>query len=393
MEEVINVVGAAIVRDSRLFCARRSYGSEYVVHKYEFVGGKVERGEDPSAALVRECREELDTEVRVVRPVGESCYNYPDRSVNLKVYLCEMLSGYTVKEHEEASWVPFGELKSDDWAPADRDIVELLKEQLTPYYALITGATGHIGRAFCERLAALNENLFLTGRSMEKLAALKAELSAKYPGIKIVYSACDLSSERSRAQFFDDAFGYTFSRLINVAGADIQKAFLKYDERKIIFQSRALFEGAVSLTRFCLSSRAPEFSVINISSVSGIYPMPYFAIYSALKGALTSFSLALAEELKAQGVRVCAVLPGSVYSRPDVVEYIKKQGLWGRIAAKSPEFIAKKSLRAAARGRRKYIPGLANKLMRAFTSFVPQRLKLKFIARRWSRTEKDAFQL
>ena len=119
--------------------------------------------------------------------------------------------------------------------------------------------------------------------------------------------------------------------------------------------------------------------------------MPYFAISSALKGALTSFSLSLAEELKGEGVRVCVVLPGAVYTRPDVVEYIKKQGLWGRIAAKSPDFIAKKSLQALERGRRKYIPGIANKLMRVFTAFIPQRLKLKFIASRWKRTEKDAF--
>lgn len=86
-----------------------------------------------------------------------------------------------------------------------------------------------------------------------------------------------------------------------------------------------------------------------------------------------------------------AVLPGAVRTRPDVIEYIKKQGLWGRIAAKSPEFVAKRSLKAASRGRAVYIPGVANRLLRAFTAPIPLKLKLKFIAKRWSRTEKDAF--
>ncbi len=130
---------------------------------------------------------------------------------------------------------------------------------------------------------------------------------------------------------------------------------------------------------------------IHISSVSGLYPMPYFAIYSALKGALTNFSVALSREMKGTGVSVTAVLPGAVYTRPDVMEYIKKQGIWGKIAAKSPQFVAKHSLAAADKGKVKYIPGVANKLMRAFTALIPQRMKLRFIAKKWSKTRKDAF--
>ena len=74
-----------------------------------------------------------------------------------------------------------------------------------------------------------------------------------------------------------------------------------------------------------------------------------------------------------------------------MVEYIKTQGVWGKIAAKSPQFVAERSLRAAERGRVKYIPGLANKLMRILTALIPQRIKLRFIANRWSKTKKDAF--
>ena len=74
--------------------------------------------------------------------------------------------------------------------------------------------------------------------------------------------------------------------------------------------------------------------------------MPYFAIYSATKGALTSFSQALREEMKGKGVFVTAILPGAMPTREDIKEQIKGQGLWGKLATKSPHFVAKKSLLA-----------------------------------------------
>ena len=391
MKNVIDVVGAAFVERGNLFAARRSYGSEYVIHKYEFVGGKIEGGESAGEALVRECREELGLEIEVLRPLGTAKFEYPDKVVNITVFLCKMLSDYTVREHEECRWIKLTEIDEEQWAPADRSILRDIVHEFLPEYSLVTGATGGIGGAFCKELAARGCNLFITGRSGEKLSAFAAELRRMFPDILIKWCECDLTDEHSRMELYKNLEGHTLSRLVNVAGADIQKAFIKYDESKIIFQSRVLFEGAISLSRFCLDVRAPKFEIINISSVSGLYPMPYFAIYSALKGALTSFSVALARELRGQGVTVTAVLPGAVYTRPDVVEYIRAQGIWGKIAAKSPEYVAQRSLRAAARGKIKYIPGFANKLMRVFTALIPQRLKLTFIAKRWSRTQKDAF--
>ena len=119
--------------------------------------------------------------------------------------------------------------------------------------------------------------------------------------------------------------------------------------------------------------------------------MPYFAIYSATKGALTSFSLALREELKGENVHVTAVLPGAMPTRDDIKAQIKGQGLWGRLAVKSPEWVAEKSLKAVSKNRGKIIPGFWNKMMRVSTSLLPLRIKLAFIAKRWSKIEKDAF--
>ena len=260
-------------------------------------------------------------------------------------------------------------------------------------FTLITGATGGLGKAFVRMCAERGDNLILTGRSLDKLIALKMEIEKDFSTLDVRVYAADLSSGKSR----DDAFwamekdGLKISRLINVAGADIQKAFCDYTQEKVAFQCRANFEGAAAFCLFAVKNRADKLEIINVSSVSGIYPMPYFAIYSALKGALTSFSISLREEMKGKGVFVTAVLPGAMPTRDDIKEQIKGQGLWGKLAVKSPQFVAKKSLLAVRKNRRKIIPGFWNKVMNFGTKCIPLSLKLKFIASRWSKISKDAF--
>ncbi|WP_161971149.1 SDR family NAD(P)-dependent oxidoreductase [Candidatus Borkfalkia ceftriaxoniphila] len=261
------------------------------------------------------------------------------------------------------------------------------------FYTLITGATGGIGRAFAETLAAKGQNLFLTGRSADKLNALKEELSSKYPSLRLIVFACDLTDERSRAEMYKtiDAQGVVFDRLCNVAGADIQKAFEKYTEKKIVFQCRVNLEATLSVTRFVLSRRADALEIVTISSMSGVYPMPYFALYSATKSALVSFFSSLRSELKGSGVKITTVLPGGVYTRPDIVKDIEGQGLWGKMSAKTPEYIAQKSLQAVRRNRKQLIPGFWNKFLATVPKIVPQNWRMRFIARRWRNLEKDAF--
>ena len=215
-----------------------------------------------------------------------------------------------------------------------------------------------LGGAFV-RLAVKNgENLILTGRHEEKLRLLKEKILAENTGADVRIFAVDLSDEGSREETIRQiaAEHLKIGRLINVAGADIQKAFTEYTQEKLCFQCRVNLEAAVALCRFALERRTEELEILNISSVSGLYPMPYFAIYSATKAALTALSLALREEMKGKGVRVTVVLPGAMPTRADIREQIKGQGIWGRLAAKSPDFVAEKSLKAVSRNRGKIIP-------------------------------------
>lgn len=258
-------------------------------------------------------------------------------------------------------------------------------------YTFITGATGVLGSAFAAECLSRGEKLLLTGRSADKLAALKIKLLEGNPQGEILTFACDLTDEIQRGDLFEFAKDLKFSRLINVAGADIQMPFGEYDQNKLTFQIRINYEAAASLSLFAIERRAEKLKIINVSSVCGIVPMPYFAVYASAKGALTSLSVALNREYKGTGVSVCAVLPGSIYTRPDVVEYIKKQGLWGKIAAKEPQFVVRKSLVASDKGKGKVVLGGANKLTCALTRIVPSRVRLNFIAKRWSKARKDAF--
>ena len=269
-----------------------------------------------------------------------------------------------------------------------------MKKQKTIYgYALVTGATGGLGKAFVYTLAKKGYKLLLTGRSQEKLSALQAELSERFPEVETHSYPADLSDTASRTAMADaiKKDGFTIGLLVNSAGADIQKGLLAYTQEKIAFQCRVNFESAVSLCKFALENRAEELEIINVSSVSGIYPMPYFAIYSATKGALTSFSQALREEVKKDRVRVTAILPGAMPTRADIKEQIKGQGLWGKLAVKSPEWVAEYALKAVAKNKAKTIPGFWNKVMRVSTAWMPVSWKLKFIAKRWSKISKDAF--
>lgn len=259
-------------------------------------------------------------------------------------------------------------------------------------FTLITGATGFLGKAFCRECAARGENLFLTARSNEKLQALADELRQQY-NVTIDFAPCFLQDELSRSILFTTLRqkNYFFSRLINVAGADIQKAFTAYTQEKLTFQIRVNFEAAVSLSHFILERRAPRLEIVTISSVNGLYSMPYFAIYSATKGAEINFFTALREELKGQGVKVTTVLPGAMPTRDDIKKQIEGQGLWGKLAAKPVEFVAKKSLEAVAKNKRICIPGFWNHALQIVMKVVPMSVASRFIGKRWSKIEKDAF--
>ena len=259
-------------------------------------------------------------------------------------------------------------------------------------YTFISGATGGIGKAFTVACAKKGYNLFLTGRSIEKLTALKEYLLKEY-GVLVEIFACDLTSPSSRQSMIDyiDENKICFDRIINVAGVDTQKAFMDYTPEKVSFQLRVNVEATVCLTHALLKRRESKTEVITIASMSGASPMPYFALYSATKALLINLFTSLHYELKKDGVKVTVVMPGGVPTRPDIIEDIKGQGLWGKLSSKTPEFVAEKSLKKVKKNKVKYIPGAFNRFLNLVMKVVPKKIVLTFIANRWKKQSKDAF--
>ncbi len=259
-------------------------------------------------------------------------------------------------------------------------------------FTFISGASGGIGKAFSLECAKLGYSLFLTGRSEGKLKALREEILSLYP-VEVDYFACDLSNADNRLELvsYIERKGYCFNRLCLVAGVDTQKPFMEYSREKLLFQMRVNAEATVDLAYSLLKFKAEKMEIVVVSSMSCVSPMPYFQVYSATKALLLNLFTALHFELKKGGVKVTTVLPGGVPTRPDIIEDIKGQGLWGRLSAKSPEFVAKGSLKAVRKNKVKYIPGFFNKFLHFIMKIFPERIVLKFIARRWKNLRKDAF--
>ncbi|NBK23114.1 MAG: (deoxy)nucleoside triphosphate pyrophosphohydrolase [Spirochaetia bacterium] len=126
----IEVAAAVIIRDNTVFAAQRGDGGE-LARKWEFPGGKLERGECGEEAIVREILEELGTEVRVLRPLVSVEHQYRTFSLTLHGYLCELVGGQpTLSEHLASKWLGKSELASVPWAEADLPIVKAVSALL-----------------------------------------------------------------------------------------------------------------------------------------------------------------------------------------------------------------------------------------------------------------------
>lgn len=124
----ISVVAAIIYKEGRVFATQRGYGN--YKDWWEFPGGKVEAGETPEEALVREIREELATEISVGDYLMTVEYDYPEFHLSMACYWCNIKEGnLTLLEHEAARWLPLSDLRQVNWLPADIQVIEEIEKQ------------------------------------------------------------------------------------------------------------------------------------------------------------------------------------------------------------------------------------------------------------------------
>lgn len=132
--KIIKVVAAVIKSlndkgQTIILSTQRGYGE--FKDRWEFPGGKIEKGETPQDALKREIMEELDTQIEVGTLIDTIEYDYSDFHLSMDCFWCEIVRGKLVlKEHENAKWLTKEQLQDVDWLPADIKLIENIRENM-----------------------------------------------------------------------------------------------------------------------------------------------------------------------------------------------------------------------------------------------------------------------
>ncbi len=127
--KTVNVVAAVIKKGNKILATQRGYGE--FKDGWEFPGGKIEAGETPAEAIVREIKEELDAKIKVEDNLGLIEYDYPNFHLHMECFLCSLASAdLTLLEHEDMKWLTAETMDNVDWLPADVEMAKKVQEIL-----------------------------------------------------------------------------------------------------------------------------------------------------------------------------------------------------------------------------------------------------------------------
>lgn len=242
---------------------------------------------------------------------------------------------------------------------------------------LITGASSGIGEAFARKVAARGRNVFLVARSEDKLITLCNELG-RLNSIRAQYMPIDLSLPESPSQLFEEAGkrGLTIDMLVNNAGFGSFGDFAKQDIARELNMIELNVKSLVELThRFLGPMRERRRgTIINVASTAGFQAVPFMATYAATKAFVLTFSEALWEENRTQGIHVMALCPG--VTDTNFFEAARGSKPPARVA-QTPEDVVETALRALRSRKSHVVSGWSNFFLTEAERFVPRSLVVR----------------
>jgi uncharacterized protein len=252
----------------------------------------------------------------------------------------------------------------------------------TRTYALITGSSQGIGKAYAMELAQRGHNLLLVALPEPNLEETVNEIKSKFK-VEIDFLGIDLSLLESPQKVFDwcKQKGYIIDILINNAGiagtAVFEKSPLEYSDVRILVNIRAL-------TLLCQLfipdlKKLPKAFILNTGSLSAYYSIPYKSVYSASKAFVLNFTKAIREEMHGSSVSVSVVCPNGVYTNKGTFGRINSHGSKGRLTATSAGDLAKIAIDGMFKGKAVIIPLFINKFLLFLQKIIPSKLEQRIL--------------
>lgn len=249
----------------------------------------------------------------------------------------------------------------------------------TKKYAVVTGASRGLGRAFAEELAARNIPTVLVS-SNHGISEFCEQLRQTYQ-TDSEYVVADLTREEDILSAAEEINAkYEVFLLVNNAGLGGSQAFENTEVERI---RRIIGLNVVAtslLTRQLLPNllRQGKSFVLNVSSMAAHTPIGYKMVYPASKAFVNAFSFGLRAEFKNRGLSVSVVCPGAMETSEGIRKRIEKQGFFGKLTLVSPEKVARKSISQTFRGKREI---LVNPVSYFFSQIVPERIRTSLLTK------------
>jgi uncharacterized protein len=251
---------------------------------------------------------------------------------------------------------------------------------------LVTGASSGIGAALAREFGRHGHALVLTARRQTELDALADSIgSSRTPRPHVI--AADIGTpvgiDRLAAEL--QARGLEPSIVVNNAGFGLLGAAAALDLAQQLAMIDLNVRALTDLTlRFLDSVIRHKGGILNVASIAGFMPGPGMAVYHASKAFAVSFTEAMHQELKEEGVRVCALCPG-----PVPTQFLARAGIprgyFPSYLARSAERVAREGYEGFMGGHRIVVPGKPNRILTLLPRLLPRGLMAAGAAWRWRR--------